>query len=152
MTIINNIFPELLMGEQIMKAVDDLYGFNLRQFSLLQRTGLFFMGAISAAFMIYGLLIAIKIARLCGKGETLTTPSALLFAKLKNISLWWGLYNMAQMTFTYVVLMPKMQKGIMFFSLGMMTLTFILSYSLLAAIAAVVTRGANLQKDQDLTV
>ncbi len=152
MLIINNIFPDLLMGEKVMKAMDDLYGYNPYAFSILQRICLFLIGAVSAAFMVYGLWIGIKIARLSSKGETFSTPSALLFAQLKKMSLYWGLYNMTQITFTYIVLMPKMQKSIMFFGLGMMGLTHLFMYVLFAGIAAVVARAAKLQDDQDLTV
>ncbi len=135
-----------------VKALDDLYGYNIHAFSQLQRFGLFIIGAISALFIIYSLVISIKIARIFAHGKTFSLPSARLFTQLKTIVLWWGLYNLAQITFSYIILMPKMDKNMMVMGLCWMFFFHLMLYVLIAAIAAVIRRGAKLQDDHDLTV
>ncbi len=150
--LINHLFPDLLMGEKMMTGIEELYGFNLKKLSIVMRSLVFFFGAISTAFMIYGLWIGAKIARLYSNGETLSEGSATLFIQLKAMVFCWGLYSVSLQGITSKVLMPKMPFNMVILGVFFTAIFFLLLYIVVAALSAVVTRGARLQKDQDLTV
>lgn len=149
---VNSFFPDLLMGEKVMKAMEDAYGFNIKKLSMLTRGLLIFVGSISTAIIVYGLWIGTKIARLVGKGEVISEQSAELFVQLKKIILYWGVFNVVQCFGSYQFLMPKMEFKMMVWSLAMMSIGQLLFFIFFASIAAVVVRGARLKKEQDLTV
>lgn len=150
--IITNLFGDLFFGEKIMAMMESVYGFNLKNFSLLQRVGLTAISSISSALMAYGLYLGIGITRLFGKGEAFTMPTALLFSRLSKLSLWWGLYDLAQTIGFTLVLMPKMPKNIFVYSLVFLAVIHLFIFILFSAVAALISRGSKLQNDQDLTV
>lgn len=150
--VINNFFPDMLVGEKIIAATEDLYGFNLNKLSLFSRALFVFVNGISTSFIIYGLLISSKIARLFSNGESFSESSASLFARLKAIVLCWGLFNIVTQIVFSRVYMTKMSLRLMLVSVSFAAIFYMLIFILIAAIAGVIARAARLQKDQDLTV
>ena len=150
--LVNHFFPDLLMSEKMTIGIEELYGFNLKKLSITMRAVVFFFGAVSTAFMVYCLWIGARIARLYSNGETLSEGSAALFIQLKAIILYWGLYSVSLQGIIPNVLMPKMPFNMVILGVFFTAISFLLLYIVFAAIAWVITRGARLQKDQDLTV
>jgi hypothetical protein len=140
------------MGEKVMKAMEDAYGFNIKKLSMFTRGLLIFLGSISTAIIVYGLWLGTKIARLVGKGEVISEQSATLFVQLKKTILYWGIFNVVQCFGSYQFLMPKMELKMMLWAMVMMSIGQLMIFIFFASIAAVVTRGARLKMEQDLTV
>ena len=151
-SIINVFSPGLLIGEKVLTSMEDLYGFNMQKLSLLRHSLFIVVSIIGTAFIVSGFWFGAKIARLFGNREFFTESSAQYFTKLKKMTFFWGLYNVTQMVFCSKIFMPKMPLKLFFISIGMMSLFHLLIFIVFAAIAGVITRGARLQKDQDLTV
>ena len=150
--LINHFLPGLLVGEKVVTALEELYGFSLNKLSFPMRVGFFLAGSMSNALIVYALWIGSRIARLYSNGQILTEQSVKLFTVLKTIILYMGLYNSILHAFTIIVLMPKMHYNMIMLSLFCIPIFYALIYIFFAAIAAVVVRGARLQDDQDLTV
>lgn len=149
---INSFFPDLLMGEKVLKAMEDAYGFNIKKLSFFTRGVLIFLGSIGTAIIVYGLWVGRKIAQLVARGEIISDPSAKLFIQLKKIVLYWGIFNVVQYLGTYQFLMPKMELKMMLWSMVMMSIGHLMIFIVFASISAVITRSARLKTDQDLTV
>lgn len=145
----NLFFPNLLLDEKIL---DTLYGFNISKLSTVQFSLLLTINIISIGIIAYGLWLGAKIARLFSRGDLLTEPSARLFSKLKIMSLYWGTYNIVQFLSTSKIFMPKMEMGMMVYCVVVHSIIHTFIYIFFAALAAVIAKGAGLQKDQDLTV
>ena len=150
--VVNSFFPEWFMGEKVMKAMEDAYGFNIKKLSFFYRGVLIFIGSISTAMMVYGLWLGKKIAQLVSQGELISEPSAKLFTQLKKLILYWCVFNLVQMLGTYQFLMPKMEFKMMAWSLMFMSISHLMIFIFVASIASVVKRSARLKTDQDLTV
>lgn len=134
------------------KLMDSTYGLDLKTFSLIQRLGMFLLDSISSAFVIYGLSICVKIARLFQQGEVFSAATAVYFSRLSKIAAWWGLYNMAEMVFLYGFLMLKAPKQVAVLALGVGGLMYLFIFIFLSILATLVAKASELQNDQDLTV
>lgn len=148
-SLMNLFFPNVLLDEKIL---DTLYGFNVSKLSTAQFSLLLVINIISIGFIAYGLWLGAKIARLFSQGDLLTEPSACFFYKLKTISLYWGVFNITQFIGTHKIFMPKMEMGMMVYCVVVHSIIHTFIYIFFAALAAVIAKGAGLQKDQDLTV
>lgn len=150
--VINSFFPEWFMGEKVMKAMEDAYGFNIKKLSFFCRGLLIFVGTVGTALMVYGLWLGKKIAQLASHGEMISESSAKLFRQLRQLVLGWGIFNVVQCLGTYQFLMPKIEFKMMIWSMVFMSISHLFIFIFVASIAAVIGRSARLKADQDLTV
>lgn len=150
--IINAFCPGMLVGENIIAAVEELYGFNVQKLSWSGYSLFILISTIGTAFMSYVFWLGAKIARLFSRDEFFTEASAKQLTKLKSVSLWWGIFNITQMACLSKIFMPKIQLKTLLTSWCTISLFHLLFFIVCAALTALVASGARLQKDQDLTV
>src|SRR3989304_9842155 len=94
-------------GEKMIKMTEDLYGFNINNFSLMKRILLYVVTSIGTTLMVYMLWLGIKVSRQWNKGEILTQQTALLFSRMGNIWILFNLYSIAQQAFFVFVIATK---------------------------------------------
>ena len=154
-SIINVLFPDFFADKKTIDAAEALTGFNLQKISLLARSLHALFSAIGTGFIVYGLWVGSRIARLFSNGDVSTEASICLFIKLKTMALYWGLYNIPVQIVFCKIFMPKIQPKMLVFVVASQIFFHLLLFIVFKAIASSITRAsklANLQKEQDLTI
>jgi hypothetical protein len=131
---------------------DSTYGLHLANFSFWQRSTMFLIDSIGVLLVIYALWLCIRIARHFQSGEIFTASTAMLFARVSKIAVWWGLYNIIEIIGFNLLFMPEYPKKVMILAIGASGLFYLFIIIFLSMLATLVAKASELQQDQDLTV
>lgn len=121
-------------------------------YTFLERIGFAFSETIGGLFILYGLVILIRITRLFQKNEIFTKSTVALFLQLRRISLWWALWNIAFNVFFFSFINTNNSPSILITALGVIVVIYLFMFVWLSIFTALIIKATELQGDQDLTV
>lgn len=141
-------FRDWFLGSRFL---NNTYGLDIECFTLWQRAIMVALSLAQSLFVVYGLIVCIRIARFFQEGEIFTSKTATLFQRLPDVFLYWAVYGTILNAVGRVLVKRFTSTPVTIISgNGLLANCFI--YGLLLIFAFLMSKAVTLKKDQDLTI